>query len=44
MQALEQQVLVSREALSDKDDEIRRLKALARQLEGSRLVLWLAVA
>lgn len=31
--------MVSREALSDKDEEIRRLKALARQLEGSRFVL-----
>ena len=36
LEAVEQQVVVSREALSDKDEEIRRLKALARQLEGSR--------
>lgn len=34
--ALEQQVVVSRETIFDKDDEMRRLKALARQLEGSR--------
>ncbi|CAN0177762.1 unnamed protein product, partial [Ectocarpus sp. 12 AP-2014] len=34
--ALEQQVVVSRETIADKDDEVRRLKALARQLEGSR--------
>lgn len=39
LEALEQQVVLSRESLSDKDDEIRRLKALARQLEGSRFVV-----
>ena len=38
---LEQQLALSKEALSDKNDEIRRLKALARQLEGSRSVSFL---
>eukprot|EP00904_Undaria_pinnatifida_P002863 jgi/Undpi1/12578/HiC_scaffold_6.g02247.m1 len=36
---LEQQLALSKEALSDKNDEIRRLKALARQLECSRETL-----
>lgn len=36
MQGLNNQLAVAKESVSDKEQEIRRLKALARQLEGSR--------